>query len=163
MESQSAVKNKEIRQLIFRMLGIAIQKYKHGIGELNASMFSTLADRLAAVSGAVVKVIQLVQNFEHLVTPLAEAMQFFATSCGVKNIVSETIRSMITEETDRRTKESYNLLTFVERLVAWMPVICLVIQVVHDVLHYLCVNLEKESLYSFFQPSAPSCHTLMEK
>ena len=45
-----------------------------------------------ACVGAVVKMIQLVQNFEHLVIPLAEGIQFFAVTRGVKNIVPEMIR-----------------------------------------------------------------------
>jgi condensin complex subunit 1 len=107
LESPTATKDKETRQLIFQVLGIAIQKYKHGIG-------------------AVVKVIQLVQNFEHLVMPMAEAMQFFATSCGVQNVVSETIReigSLDASDLSRDTSGTRSLSLFVCELAERVPIL----------------------------------------
>ena len=45
-----------------------------------------------AVLGVSLKVVQMLQHFEHLVTPLAQAVEIFANTFGAKNVVSEVIR-----------------------------------------------------------------------
>ena len=42
--------------------------------------------------GVSLKVVQMLQHFEHLVTPLAQAVEMFANTFGAKNAVSEVIR-----------------------------------------------------------------------
>ena len=42
--------------------------------------------------GVSLKVLQMLQHFEHLVTPLAQAVEMFANTFGAKNAVSEVIR-----------------------------------------------------------------------
>ena len=42
--------------------------------------------------GVSLKVVQMLQHFEHLVTPLAQAVEIFANTFGAKNVVSEVIR-----------------------------------------------------------------------
>ena len=44
------------------------------------------------VLGVSLKVVQMLQHFEHLVTPLAQAVEIFANTFGAKNVVSEVIR-----------------------------------------------------------------------
>ena len=49
--------------------------------------------------GVSLKVVQMLQHFEHLVTPLAQAVEIFANTFGAKNVVSEVIRySTCTQE-----------------------------------------------------------------
>jgi len=38
------------------------------------------------------KIIQLLQHFEHLVSPLAHAISVFVTDFGAKTLVSDVIR-----------------------------------------------------------------------
>ena len=40
------------------------------------------------------KIVQLLQHFEHLVHPLAQAVETFVNEFSVKSIVSEVIRSV---------------------------------------------------------------------
>ena len=43
-------------------------------------------------TGASLKIVQLLQHFEHLVQPLAQAVEMFINEFGVKSVVSEVIR-----------------------------------------------------------------------
>lgn len=42
--------------------------------------------------GVSLKIVQLLQHFEHLVQPLAQAVETFVNEFSVKSIVSEVIR-----------------------------------------------------------------------
>ena len=42
--------------------------------------------------GVSLKIVQLLQHFEHLVQPLAQAVETFVNAFGVKSIVSEVLR-----------------------------------------------------------------------
>lgn len=42
--------------------------------------------------GVSLKIVQLLQHFEHLVQPLAQAVEMFINEFGVKSVVSEVIR-----------------------------------------------------------------------
>jgi len=44
--------------------------------------------------GASLKIVQLLQHFEHLVQPLAQAVETFVNEFAVKSIVSEVMRSV---------------------------------------------------------------------
>lgn len=44
--------------------------------------------------GVSLKIVQLLQHFEHLVQPLAQAVETFVNEFAVKSIVSEVIRSV---------------------------------------------------------------------
>ena len=48
------------------------------------------------VVGCTLKMLQLLQQFEHLAIPLAQAVELFVNSFGVKGIVSELMRSVNT-------------------------------------------------------------------
>ncbi|XP_065053020.1 condensin complex subunit 1-like isoform X1 [Rhopilema esculentum] len=75
LENVSVVKLKETKEMIFHILGILIKKYDHG---LSASL----------------KIIQLLQHFTHLVTPLAQAVETFVVEFGAKRIVADIIREI---------------------------------------------------------------------
>ena len=47
---------------------------------------------ITSLLGVSLKVVQMLQHFEHLVTPLAQAVEIFANTFGAKNVVSEVIR-----------------------------------------------------------------------
>lgn len=44
------------------------------------------------VLGVSLKIVQLLQHFEHLVQPLAQAVETFVNEFSVKSVVSEVIR-----------------------------------------------------------------------
>ncbi|KAK3602734.1 hypothetical protein CHS0354_017179 [Potamilus streckersoni] len=69
------VASKEAREGIAHILGVMVKRYNHGLG----------------VS---LKVIQLLQHFEHLVTPLAEAVVLFVSEYGAKNVIAELFREI---------------------------------------------------------------------
>jgi hypothetical protein len=43
-------------------------------------------------AGATLKIIQLLQHFEHLVSPLSQAVELFVNVYGARNIVGEIMR-----------------------------------------------------------------------
>ena len=47
---------------------------------------------LISLSGVGMKVPQLLQHFEHLVSPLAQALQCWAQEFGAKSVVAEVVR-----------------------------------------------------------------------
>lgn len=67
--------NKDLRDAICHILGVMVKRYNHG---LSASL----------------KIIQLLQHFEHLVGPLSSAVAVCADEYGYKSIVSELIREI---------------------------------------------------------------------
>ncbi|CAH1774609.1 unnamed protein product [Owenia fusiformis] len=71
----SRVSSKPTRDAICQILGMMIKKHNHS---LSASL----------------KIVQLLQHFEHLISPLAQAVQMFATEFGVKTVVSEIMREI---------------------------------------------------------------------
>ncbi|KAJ7379614.1 meiotic chromosome condensation [Desmophyllum pertusum] len=75
LENPACVKNGTTKDLIFNLLGVIVKKYNYGLG----------------VS---LKIVQLLQHFEHLVNPLAQAVETFVNEFSVKNIVSEVIREI---------------------------------------------------------------------
>lgn len=46
-------------------------------------------------AGASLKIIQLLQHFEHLVIPLAQAVELISTEYGVKTMVAEIMRLIV--------------------------------------------------------------------
>lgn len=75
LENPTTVKNGATKELIFHLLGVMVKKYNYGLG----------------VS---LKIAQLLQHFEHLVQPLAQAVETFVNEFGVKSFVSEIIREI---------------------------------------------------------------------
>jgi len=75
LENPATVKIGTTKELIFNLLGVMVKKYNYGLG----------------VS---LKIVQLLQHFEHLVQPLAQAVEMFINDFGVKSVVSEVIREI---------------------------------------------------------------------
>uniref|UniRef100_A0A3P8X2W7 Condensin complex subunit 1 n=1 Tax=Cynoglossus semilaevis TaxID=244447 RepID=A0A3P8X2W7_CYNSE len=69
------VKNKPTRDGVIHLLGVSIKKYNH-------------------LLGASVKVIQLLQHFEHLASVFAQAVAVWGKEYGVRTIVGEVLREI---------------------------------------------------------------------
>ncbi|XP_053379231.1 condensin complex subunit 1-like [Mercenaria mercenaria] len=67
--------NKDCRDAICHIIGMMVKRYNHGLG-------------------ASLKIIQLLQHFEHLVGPLSSAVQVCVEDYNYKSIVSELIREI---------------------------------------------------------------------
>lgn len=75
MEDVTVSRNKALREAIFNFLGMCLKKHSNSLG------YS-------------VKIIQLLQDYEHLVSPLAIAVSLFVTEYGAKNLISEVVREV---------------------------------------------------------------------
>lgn len=75
LENPASVKNGTTKDLVFNLMGVMVKEYNYGLG----------------VS---LKIVQLLQHFEHLVQPLAQAVETFVNEFSVKSIVSEVIREI---------------------------------------------------------------------
>ncbi|XP_077998535.1 condensin complex subunit 1-like [Glandiceps talaboti] len=75
LENPEVSRHKATREAIFRLLGVLVKRYNHS---LSASL----------------KIIQLLQHFEHLVSPMAVAIEMFVKDFGVKSVVSEIMREI---------------------------------------------------------------------
>ncbi|XP_040834711.1 condensin complex subunit 1 [Ochotona curzoniae] len=68
-------KNRATREAITHLLGVALTRYNHMLS-------------------ATVKIIQLLQHFEHLAPVLVSAVSLWATDYGMKSIVGEIVREI---------------------------------------------------------------------
>ncbi|XP_039074323.1 condensin complex subunit 1 isoform X1 [Hyaena hyaena] len=68
-------KNRATREAITRLLGVALTRYNHMLS-------------------ATVKIIQMLQHFEHLAPVLVAAVSLWATDYGMKSIVGEIVREI---------------------------------------------------------------------
>ncbi|XP_069346603.1 condensin complex subunit 1 [Eulemur rufifrons] len=68
-------KNRPIREAITHLLGVALTRYNHMLS-------------------ATVKIIQMLQHFEHLAPVLVAAVSLWATDYGMKSIVGEIVREI---------------------------------------------------------------------
>lgn len=75
LEDVNVSRNKAVREAIFNFLGMCLKKQNNSLG------YS-------------VKIIQLLQDYEHLVSPLASAVSLFVTEYGAKNLISEVVREV---------------------------------------------------------------------
>ncbi|XP_034884289.1 condensin complex subunit 1 isoform X2 [Mirounga leonina] len=68
-------KNRPTREAVTRLLGVALTRYNHMLS-------------------ATVKIIQMLQHFEHLAPVLVAAVSLWATDYGMKSIVGEIVREI---------------------------------------------------------------------
>ncbi|XP_012493320.1 PREDICTED: condensin complex subunit 1 [Propithecus coquereli] len=68
-------KNRPVREAITHLLGVALTRYNHMLS-------------------ATVKIIQMLQHFEHLAPVLVAAVSLWATDYGMKSIVGEIVREI---------------------------------------------------------------------
>ncbi|KAG7475654.1 condensin complex subunit 1 [Solea senegalensis] len=89
----SHVKNKPTRESIIHLLGVLIKKYNH-------------------LLGASVKVIQLLQHFEHLASVFAQAVSVWSTEYGVRTIIGEVIREIGQKSGEELAREGSGVKAF---------------------------------------------------
>ncbi|XP_065831742.1 condensin complex subunit 1-like [Oscarella lobularis] len=109
LENSETVRKRGAKEHIFHILGIAISKCNHCMG-------------------ATLKIIQLLQDFEHLCIPLAEAVEYFGRQLEAKTIVVELIREMGSldpQDMSRDTSGTRALATFVAEIGERLPDIVL--------------------------------------
>ncbi|XP_071110071.1 condensin complex subunit 1-like [Haliotis cracherodii] len=75
LENPGISKAKDTRETISHILGCLVKRYNHGLG-------------------ASLKVIQLLQHFEHLVSPMSLTVELFVNHYGAKSVVSEIMREI---------------------------------------------------------------------
>jgi len=73
LEDQSAARDKSLRELLVQVLGNLVRNYNQSLG-------------------VVLKAVQMLQHFEHLVSPLAQIIQSISIQFNYPNIVTEIVR-----------------------------------------------------------------------
>ena len=73
LEDQSAARDKSLRELLVQVLGHLVHSYNQTLG-------------------VVLKAAQMLQHFEHLVSPLAQIIQSISIQFKYPNIVTEIVR-----------------------------------------------------------------------
>ena len=73
LEDPSAARDKSLRELLVQVLGHLVYSYNQTLG-------------------VVLKAVQMLQHFEHLVSPLAQIIQSISQQFRSTNIVTEIIR-----------------------------------------------------------------------
>ncbi|KAI0222052.1 Condensin complex subunit 1 [Lamellibrachia satsuma] len=109
LENPNAVKTKGTRDYIFHLIGLMIKKYNHGLG-------------------CRLKLLQLLQHFEHLASPLAQAVHTFALEFGATTMVSEMMReigSIDTQDLARDTSGTRAYSVFLMELAERIPALML--------------------------------------
>ncbi|XP_071944380.1 condensin complex subunit 1-like [Antedon mediterranea] len=109
LENPLTCRNKPCKDAIFNLIGLLVKRYNH---TLSASL----------------KVTQLLQHFEHVSGPLAEAVSLICTNFGVKNIVSEIFReigSMDPKDLARDNSGTRSCAAFLVELAERIPAIML--------------------------------------
>eukprot|EP00058_Branchiostoma_floridae_P028443 XP_002613934.1 hypothetical protein BRAFLDRAFT_283981 [Branchiostoma floridae] len=75
LENPSTCKEKGSKEAVFHLLGTLVRRYNHGLG-------------------ASLKIIQLLQHFEHLASPMAQMVQMFSQQFGAKSVISDIMREI---------------------------------------------------------------------
>uniref|UniRef100_A0A8C6WC48 Condensin complex subunit 1 n=1 Tax=Nannospalax galili TaxID=1026970 RepID=A0A8C6WC48_NANGA len=100
-------KNRPTREAITHLLGVALTRYNHMLS-------------------ATVKIIQMLQHFEHLPSVLAAAVSLWATNDGMKSIVGEIVREIgqkCPQELSRDTAGAKGFAAFLTDLAEQVPAI----------------------------------------
>nr|XP_048300079.1 condensin complex subunit 1 isoform X1 [Myodes glareolus] len=100
-------KNRPTREAVAHLLGVALVRYNH--------MFS-----------ATVKIIQMLQHFEHLPSVLVAAVSLWATDYGMKSIVGEIVREIgqkCPQELSRDTAGTKSFAAFLTELAERIPAV----------------------------------------
>ncbi|XP_006891347.1 PREDICTED: condensin complex subunit 1 [Elephantulus edwardii] len=100
-------KNRPTREAITHLLGVALTRYNHMLS-------------------ATVKIIQMLQHFEHLAPVLVTAVSRWATEYGMKSIVGEIVREIgqkCPQELSRDTSGAKGFAAFLTELAERVPAI----------------------------------------
>ncbi|CAH1239876.1 NCAPD2 [Branchiostoma lanceolatum] len=84
LENPSTCKEKGSKDAVFHLLGTLVRRYNHGLG-------------------ASLKIIQLLQHFEHLASPMAQMVELFAQQFGAKSVISDILRSLCNKMEELQT------------------------------------------------------------
>ncbi|XP_072509876.1 condensin complex subunit 1-like [Notamacropus eugenii] len=105
--SISHQKNRPTREAITHLLGIALTRYNHMLS-------------------ATLKIIQMLQHFEHLVSVLVAAVSLWSTEYGMKSIVGEIVREIgqkCPQELSRDTSGAKGYASFLTELAEHVPTV----------------------------------------
>ncbi|XP_051819614.1 condensin complex subunit 1 isoform X1 [Antechinus flavipes] len=105
--SISHQKNRPTREAITHLLGVALTRYNHMLS-------------------ATLKIIQMLQHFEHLVSVLVAAVSVWSTEYGMKSIVGEIVREIgqkCPQELSRDTSGAKGYASFLTELAEQVPTI----------------------------------------
>nr|KAF6496614.1 non-SMC condensin I complex subunit D2 [Rousettus aegyptiacus] len=100
-------KNRATREAITHLLGVALTRYNH-------------------LLSATVKIIQMLQHFEHLAPVLVAAVSLWATDYGMKSIVGEIVREIgqkCPQELSRDSSGAKGFAAFLTELAERVPAI----------------------------------------
>ncbi|KAM5263555.1 condensin complex subunit 1 [Ctenodactylus gundi] len=100
-------KNRPVREAITHLLGVALTRYNHMLS-------------------ATVKIIQMLQHFEHLASVLVAAVSSWTTDYGMKSLVGEIVREIgqkCPQELSRDTVGAKGFATFLTELAERVPAI----------------------------------------
>uniref|UniRef100_A0A8C3X9M5 Condensin complex subunit 1 n=1 Tax=Catagonus wagneri TaxID=51154 RepID=A0A8C3X9M5_9CETA len=100
-------KNRPTREAVTRLLGVALTRYNHMLS-------------------ATVKIIQMLQHFEHLASVLVASVSLWATDYGMKSIVGEIAREIgqkCPQELSRDPSGAKGFATFLTELAERVPAI----------------------------------------
>nr|XP_054768299.1 condensin complex subunit 1-like [Lytechinus pictus] len=98
LENPLITRNTSTRDVITQILGLLFKRYNH-------------------VLGGTLKILQLVQHFEHLPGSLAQSVQTIATQYGVKSVVSEIMREIGSLDSQDLTRDNSGTRSYASFLV----------------------------------------------
>ncbi|EDV24347.1 uncharacterized protein TRIADDRAFT_57733 [Trichoplax adhaerens] len=105
LEKQESAKVNSTKDIIFHIIGILIKKYNHSLG-------------------ASVKVVQLIQHFEHLATVMADAVAFYVNEYQANTVASDIIREIARispQELSRDSSSTRGYAVFLAELAEKIP------------------------------------------
>ena len=73
LENPEVVKDKELRQDVFDLLGALVQKYNHALG-------------------ACTTIVHMLPHFEHLAEPFADMLKLFADAYATPRVAQDVLR-----------------------------------------------------------------------
>ncbi|XP_042208169.1 condensin complex subunit 1-like [Homarus americanus] len=96
--SMNLARTKPTRDSIFQIIGTLINKFNHGLA-------------------CALKLMQLLQHFEHMVTPAAQGVILLVESFGIKSVVAELVREICKVDVRDLVKDTSGLRNFTQFLV----------------------------------------------
>ncbi|KAK4295273.1 hypothetical protein Pmani_032152 [Petrolisthes manimaculis] len=124
--SISLVRTKLTRDSVFQIIGTLVKKFNHGLG-------------------CSLKMMQLLQHFQHMVTPAAQGIIILTESFNVKTIVSDMIREIAKVDLKDLMKDSSGLRNFSQFITELsdkspklvMPSLSLLINFLHEEAYFM--------------------------
>nr|XP_053639720.1 condensin complex subunit 1-like [Cherax quadricarinatus] len=119
--SMNLVRTKSTRDSIFQIIGTLIKKFNHSLG-------------------CALKLMQLLQHIEHMVTPAAQGVILLVESFGIKTVFSELVREISKVDVRELLKDTSGLRNFSQFLMevsdkcpqVIMPSLSLLINFLHE-------------------------------